>query len=270
MSIREQAFQALATTISSLAPTLRRPALRIVDMAKEVDGYRLCVGNWSPWHIQQMDKAYVLERKQAEDVLWAVHHPLALMVGDLWDERTRLRSIQRLPPVLRPLPLLARTKFYAVTTGPAKGIHISFQPGRMSGHPYSKFSSRAAAEAFLTSTASSPEFVVDLAAHTQPTERWVYTDGSYYPASQSTPKCAGWSNVIQAGDSDLLLVQRRDMLLPMNELTDDGKDMKLSNITGELQALQQAVRWFNSMPDDEYNSLTSIVILSTVCGHYVR
>ena len=51
MSIREQAFQALATTISSFAPALRRPALRIVDMAREVDGYRLCIGNWSPWHI---------------------------------------------------------------------------------------------------------------------------------------------------------------------------------------------------------------------------
>ena len=71
-----------------------------------------------------------------------MHHPLALMVGDPWDERTRLRSAQRLPPLLRPLPLLARTRFYAVTSGPSKGIHSSFQPGRMSGHPYNKFTSR--------------------------------------------------------------------------------------------------------------------------------
>ena len=51
------------------------------------------------------------------------------------------------------------------------------------------------------------------------------------------------------------------MLLPMTELTDDGGDMKLSNITGELHALQQAIRWFISMPDDKFNGLTSVVIL---------
>ena len=61
---------------------------------------------------------------------------------------------------------------------------------------------------------------MDLTSHTQPTARWVFTDDSYFPASQIAPECAGWSNVIQAGDSDLPLVQRRDMLLPMNELTE--------------------------------------------------
>ena len=79
MSIRERAYQALAVTLRSLAPRLRHPALRIVEMTKEVDGYRLFIGNWSPWHIQHMDKTYVLECKQADDVLWAVHHPLALI-----------------------------------------------------------------------------------------------------------------------------------------------------------------------------------------------
>ena len=48
----------------------------------------------------------------------------------------------------------------------------------------------------------------------------------------------------------------------MTELTDDGSDMKLPNITDELHALQQAVRWLISMPDYEYNVLTSVVILS--------
>ena len=161
-----------------------------------------------------MDKSYVLERKQTEDVLWTVHHPLALMVGDLGDERTRLRSAQRPPSILRPLPLLARTRFYAVTSGPAKGIRTSFQPGRMPGHPYSKFASRAAAESLLASTASSPEFKMDLTADTQPTARWVFTDGSYYPASQNDPECAGWPNVIQKSfctetRSVVLLVSRK-------------------------------------------------------------
>ena len=45
LSIREQTYQALAGNLSSLAPRLRRPALRFVEMAKEVDGYRLCLGN---------------------------------------------------------------------------------------------------------------------------------------------------------------------------------------------------------------------------------
>ena len=82
LSVHEQAYQALAVTLSSLAPRLRRPALRIVEMAKEVDVYRLCLGNWSAWHIQQMDTLFVFEREQAEDALWTVHHLLALIVGD--------------------------------------------------------------------------------------------------------------------------------------------------------------------------------------------
>ena len=72
-------------------------------------------------------------------------------------------------------------------------------------------------------------------------------DDSYYPASHDSPACPGWSNVIQAGDSDLPLTRRRDMLLPMTELTDTGDEMKLSNI---------------GMQDDEFNTLTSVVIFS--------
>ena len=83
----------------------------IVEMAKEVDGYRLCLGNWSPWHIQLMDRTRNLERKQVEDIHWVVHHLLALMVGDLWGERIRLPTPQRPPFVLRPLPWLSRTRF---------------------------------------------------------------------------------------------------------------------------------------------------------------
>ena len=52
------------------------------------------------------------------------------------------------------------------------------------------------------------------------------------------------------------------MLLHMNELTDEGGDMKLFDISGELQALHQALWWFVSIQDEEFNVLTSIVILS--------
>ena len=90
-AIRTRAFEAISIVINSLPTSHQRVAWKIADMAKGEGGYRLCLGIWTSEHLQQINHPdYVLEKDQITDVLWAVHHPLAEMVSDIWWERALL------------------------------------------------------------------------------------------------------------------------------------------------------------------------------------
>ena len=63
------AFSDQQVTFDNLPSESRRPACEILEMAKLADGYRLCLGNGSPWHIQQIDHKFILDRKLVMDIL---------------------------------------------------------------------------------------------------------------------------------------------------------------------------------------------------------
>ena len=90
-TIRTRSFEDIGIAINSLPTSLQQVAWKIADMAKAEGGYRLCLGIWTSEHLQQISQPdYILENGQVTEVLWAVHHPLAEMVRDIWCERALL------------------------------------------------------------------------------------------------------------------------------------------------------------------------------------
>ena len=72
----------------------------------------------------------------------------------------------------------------------------------------------------------------------------------------------GWPDVVIVGDSESPLRCCHGALLPLNELTETGGDMRTTHVSGELEAPHHAFLWLFSIPEEEYRGLTSIVILT--------
>ena len=88
---RSSTFASIQVIIETLPVQHQWAAEQIVHMAKAEDGYRLCLGIWTSASIQLIEvPEFEIARDQLPGVLWAIHRPLAELVGALWDVRARM------------------------------------------------------------------------------------------------------------------------------------------------------------------------------------
>ena len=154
-ALRSKHIAATRASVASLPLKLQRAASKIVDMAMGDAGFCLCIGQWVTY---QMDIIKELEptmdRADIPEVLWAVHRPLAEMVGAIWDERARLLSLP-LPPIALSSPLLV-----------PRAVHVNRTRSVVSSQEQANLDSAELSWLFPHETEPDPPEIPELAANT--------------------------------------------------------------------------------------------------------
>ena len=221
-------------------------------MSRDLDGYRIMLDNWSSAQLSRLQSCdFTLSFTSARKILTSIHLRLYRMRQDLW----RTRSAGLGLPVF--YPTRSRGKFYAVRIGRTPGLYYSHpeaeeQTTGFSGAEWKSFTSFLQALAYLADGKSSANLSIDSRT---PSSAWqIYTDGSYTASINQ----AGWGfAVLHPSTSTLPITDQHPththygpVILSKTDPSFLGAT-RMSNNTGELTAIGEALRWISThQPSD--------------------